>query len=277
MVERKSTFKGDLKSERAVNEFLQKHLYSRLVDKGIIATFNSETTDDQQHNGIDTIVYIFNADKTVNQNGINIDEKTALHYAKTNLNEKSLPTFAFEVSYLKYGKLKIGWLTNEKYDGTKVYFLCWLWIKANANKYDLNCEDILKIEVMSIHKKTIRDNLISRALGRIDIKSFEENAVVLRKKMRDKGVKRLELERKLEPLINSLADTEEYEGAAQMGIYPEKSNRLSYPQWVLSSSDTLNEAPLNIVVEKEELVDLASSHWVITPNSFIVKKTVSKK
>ena len=58
------------------------------------------------------------------------------HYTmqKTNLSHKSLPTFAFEVP-IKDGKLKIGWLTNEKYAGTKVYFLCWLWIKENANKY----------------------------------------------------------------------------------------------------------------------------------------------
>lgn len=277
MAVKQSTFSGDLKSERAVNEFLQKYLYSRLVDKGIIATFNSDTTDDQQHNGIDTIVYIFNADKTVNQNGINIDEKTALHYAKTNLMDKSLPTFAFEISYLKDGKLKIGWLTNEKYAGTKVYFLCWLWIKENANKYALSCDDILKIEVMSIHKKVIRDNLIKRALGRVDIKVFEKSSVILRNKMSNKRVKRLELKQKLEPLINALDEVEEHENAAQMGIYPEKSNRLSYPQWVLSSSDALNEAPLNIVVEKDELVNLASSHWVITPNSFIVKKSVSKK
>ena len=276
MTERKSTFKGDLKSERAVNEFLQKYLYSRLVDKGIIATFNSDTTDDQQHNGIDTIVYIFNTDKTVNQNGINIDEKTALHYAKTNLSHKSLPTFAFEVSYLKDGKLKIGWLTNEKYARTKVYFLCWLWIKENANKYALSCDDILKIEVMSIHKKVIRDNLIKRALGRVDIKVFEKSSVILRNKMSNKQVKRLELEQKLEPLINALDEVEEHENATQMGIHPEKSNRLSYPQWVLSSSDILNEAPLNIVVEKDELVNLASSHWVITPHSFIVKKAVKK-
>lgn len=58
MVERKSTFKGDLKSERAVNEFLQKYLYSYLVDEGIIDSFNSNTTLDQQHKGIDTIIYI---------------------------------------------------------------------------------------------------------------------------------------------------------------------------------------------------------------------------
>ena len=49
MAERKSTFKGDLKSERAVNEFLQKYLYSYLVDDGIIDSFNSNTTLDQQH------------------------------------------------------------------------------------------------------------------------------------------------------------------------------------------------------------------------------------
>lgn len=277
MAERKSTFKDDLKSERAVNEFLQKYLYSRLVDKGIIATFNSDTTDDQQHNGIDTIVYIFNADKTVNQNGINIDEKTALHYAKTNLSHKSLPTFAFEVSYLKDGKLKIGWLTNEKYAGTKVYFLCWLWIKENANKYALSCDDILKIEVMSIHKKVIRDNLIKRALGHVNIKEFESNSRILREKMKNKSVPRLELERKLGPLIDELEAVEESVSDTQMGIYPKIINRISYPQWVLSASTTLNEEPLNIVVEKDELVNLASSHWVITPNSFIVKKSVSKK
>ena len=44
MAERKSTFKDDLKSERAVNEFLQKYLYSYLVDDGIIDSFNSNTT-----------------------------------------------------------------------------------------------------------------------------------------------------------------------------------------------------------------------------------------
>ena len=277
MAEIRSTFSDDLKSERAVNEFLQKYLYSRLVDEGIIAAFCSETTEDQQHNGIDTIVYIFNADKTVDRKGINIDEKTALHYARTNLNHKSLSTFAFEVSYLKDGKLKVGWLINEKYSGTKVYFLCWLWIKENANKYALSCDDILKIEVMSIHKKVIIDNLIKRALGHIDIKAFEKNSVILRNKMSDKRVKRLELKQKLEPLINALDKVEEYENAVQMGIHPEKSNRLSYPQWVLSASTALNEEPLNIVVKKDELVNLASSHWVITPDSFIVKKSVSKK
>ena len=140
MAERKSTFKGDLKSERAVNEFLQKYLYSYLVDDGIIDSFNSNTTLDQQHKGIDTIMYIINDETEEAARCINIDEKAAIHYARNNLGYKPLSTFAFEVSYLKDGELKRGWLTNEKYKETHAYFLCWLWIKADANKYNLVCE-----------------------------------------------------------------------------------------------------------------------------------------
>ena len=87
MVERKSTFKGDLKSERAVNEFLQKYLYSYLVDEGIIDSFNSNTTLDQQHKGIDTIIYIIKDGNDEQVRCINIDEKAAVHYARNNLSD----------------------------------------------------------------------------------------------------------------------------------------------------------------------------------------------
>ena len=184
MAERKSTFKGDLKSERAVNEFLQKYLYSYLVDDGIIDSFNSNTTLDQQHKGIDTIMYIINDETEEAARCINIDEKAAIHYARNNLGDKPLSTFAFEVSYLKDGELKRGWLTNEKYKETHAYFLCWLWIKPDANKYNLGCEDILKIEVLSIPKVKTRDKLIMRATGNKEVKTFESKADILRKKMK---------------------------------------------------------------------------------------------
>ncbi len=106
MEERKSTFKGDLKSERAVNEFLQKYLYSYLVDEGIIDSFNSNTTLDQQHKGIDTIIYIIKDGADEQVRCINIDEKAAVHYARNNLSDEPLTTFAFEVSYMKDGELK---------------------------------------------------------------------------------------------------------------------------------------------------------------------------
>lgn len=276
MAEKKSTFKGDLKSERAVNEFLQKYLYSYLVDDGIIDSFNSNTTMDQQHKGIDTIMYIINDETEEEARCINIDEKAAIHYARNNLGAEPLSTFAFEVSYLKDGELKRGWLTNEKYKETHAYFLCWLWIKPDANKYNLGCEDILKIEVLSIPKVKTRDKLIMRAMGSKEVKTFESKADILRKKMKERGVYRLELEHQLDSLINALDDRPDYNKAHlqfDTGLLVARK----YPQWVLTLPEKLYEQPLNIVIKREDLINLANSYWIVTPEGVEVKKSVSKK
>ena len=276
MAEKKSTFKGDLKSERAVNEFLQKYLYSYLVDDGIINSFNSNTTLDQQHKGIDTIMYIINDETEEASRCINIDEKAAIHYARNNLGDKPLSTFAFEVSYLKDGELKRGWLTNEKYKETHAYFLCWLWIKSDANKYNLVCEDILKIEVLSIPKVKTRDKLIMRAMGSKDVKIFESKADILRKKMKDRGVYHLELEHQLDPLINALDDIPDF-NKMHLKFNENLLIAKNYPQWVLTLPEKLYEQPLNIVVKREDLINLANSYWIVTPKGVEVKKSVSKK
>lgn len=276
MAEKKSTFKGDLKSERAVNEFLQKYLYSYLVDDGIIDSFNSNTTMDQQHKGIDTIMYIINDETEEEARCINIDEKAAIHYARNNLGAEPLSTFAFEVSYLKDGELKRGWLTNEKYKETHAYFLCWLWIKPNANKYNLACEDILKIEVLSIPKVKTRDKLIMRAMGNKEVKTFESKADILRKKMKERGVYRLELEHQLDSLINALDDRPDY-NKAHLQFDTDLLVARKYPQWVLTLPEKLYEQPLNIVIKREDLINLANSYWIVTPEGVEVKKSVSKK
>ena len=276
MAERKSTFKGDLKSERAVNEFLQKYLYSYLVDDGIIDSFNSNTTMDQQHKGIDTIMYIINDETEEEARCINIDEKAAIHYARNNLGAEPLSTFAFEVSYLKDGELKRGWLTNEKYKETHAYFLCWLWIKPDANKYNLACEDILKIEVLSIPKVKTRDKLIMRAMGNKEVKTFESKADILRKKMKERGVYRLELEHQLDSLINALDDRPDY-NKAHLQFDTDLLVARKYPQWVLTLPEKLYEQPLNIVIKREDLINLANSYWIVTPEGVEVKKSVSKK
>lgn len=276
MAERKSTFKGDLKSERAVNEFLQKYLYSYLVDEGIIDSFNSNTSLDQQHKGIDTIIYIIKDGADEQVRCINIDEKAAVHYARNDLSDEPLTTFAFEVSYMKDGELKRGWLTNEKYKETHAYFLCWLWIKADANKYNLVCEDILKIEVLSIPKVKTRDKLIMRAMGSKDVKIFESKADILRKKMKDRGVYRLELEHQLDSLINALDDIPDY-NKTHLQFDTDLLIATKYPQWVLTLPEKLYEQPLNIVIKREELINLANSYWIVTPKGVEVKKSVSKK
>lgn len=275
MVERKSTFKGDLKSERAVNEFLQKYLYSYLVDEGIIDSFNSNTTLDQQHKGIDTIIYIIKDGDDEQVRCINIDEKAAVHYAMNNLSDEPLTTFAFEVSYMKGGELKRGWLTNEKYKETHAYFLCWLWIKSDANKYNLSCEDILKMEVISIPKVKTREKLIMRAMGSKDIKTFEKKSDILREKMKKRGVNRLELEYQLDPLINALDDIPDF-NKMHLKFNENLLIAKNYPQWVLTLPEKLYEQPLNIVVKREDLINLANSYWVVTPEGVEVRKSISK-
>ena len=275
MVERKSTFKGDLKSERAVNEFLQKYLYSYLVDEGIIDSFNSNTTLNQQHKGIDTIISIIEDGNDEQVRCINIDEKAAVHYARNNLSDEPLTTFAFEVSYMKGGELKRGWLTNEKYKETHAYFLCWLWIKSDANKYNLSCEDILKMEVISIPKVKTREKLIMRAMGSKDIKTFEKKSDILRKKMQKRGVNRLELEHQLDPLINALDDIPDF-NKMHLKFNENLLIAKNYPQWVLTLPETLYEQPLNIVVKRKDLINLANSYWVVTPEGVEVRKSISK-
>lgn len=275
MVERKLTFKGDLKSERAVNEFLQKYLYSYLVDEGIIDSFNSNTTLDQQHKGIDTIIYIIEDGNDEQVRCINIDEKAAVHYAMNNLRDEPLTTFAFEVSYMKGGELKRGWLTNEKYKETHAYFLCWLWIKSDANKYNLSCEDILKMEVISIPKVKTREKLIMRAMGSKDIKTFEKKSDILREKMKKRGVNRLELEHQLDPLINALDDIPDF-NKMHLKFNENLLIAKNYPQWVLTLPEKLYEQPLNIVVKREDLINLANSYWVVTPEGVEVRKSISK-
>lgn len=275
MVERKSTFKGDLKSERAVNEFLQKYLYSYLVDEGIIDSFNSNTTLDQQHKGIDTIIYIIKDGNDEQLRCINIDEKAAVHYAMNNLSDEPLTTFAFEVSYMKGGELKRGWLTNEKYKETHAYFLCWLWIKSDADKYNLSCEDILKMEVISIPKVKTREKLIMRAMGSKDIKTFEKKSDILREKMKKRGVNRLELEHQLDPLINALDDIPDF-NKMHLKFNENLLIAKNYPQWVLTLPEKLYEQPLNIVVKREDLINLANSYWVVTPEGVEVRKSISK-
>lgn len=275
MVERKSTFKGDLKSERAVNEFLQKYLYSYLVDEGIIDSFNSNTTLDQQHKGIDTIIYIIKDGNDEQVRCVNIDEKAAVHYAMTNLSDEPLTTFAFEVSYMKGGELKRGWLTNEKYKETHAYFLCWLWIKSDADKYNLSCEDILKMEVISIPKVKTREKLIMRAMGSKDIKTFEKKSDILREKMKKRGVNRLELEHQLDPLINALDDIPDF-NKMHLKFNENLLIAKNYPQWVLTLPEKLYEQPLNIVVKREDLINLANSYWVVTLEGVEVRKSISK-
>jgi len=99
-----SSFRSDLEKEQRLGQFLDT-MYTKALKH-----YNHKRIHDlkNQHQGVDVI---FTSKTTRKQ--YTIDEKAQLDY----INE-DLPTFAFELSYLKKGRLREGWLfdKNKKTD-----------------------------------------------------------------------------------------------------------------------------------------------------------------
>lgn len=94
-----SSFQDDLKKERLLAPFLDR-IYTKKLRQ---YTFERVTKTEQQLQGIDLIYNHKTSGKSYR-----IDEKAQLDY----INE-DLPTFAFELSYLKNKKEQNGWLFDQ--------------------------------------------------------------------------------------------------------------------------------------------------------------------
>ena len=232
-------FTDDLLGEQAVNKFLVEFFYEKLKEKGYIIDFEVSRELNKQHAGSDTVLILKSGKKIV------VDEKAAIHYAKTNLKEKAMPTFAFEVSYMYNGQLKEGWLTNPKYNETQRYLLCWLWVQAGTNKSRLKYDDIVQIEAMFFEKTDIQEYIINIVTADTDIVKFHTVA----------SDKRVSLEEKI--LQKALDKIDEPVG------------KETYPKWYLTGRNILSEQPLNIILYRNQLEDLATSHWLVTRKELI--------
>lgn len=235
----KYNFEDDLLGEQAVNKFLVDFLYEKFKEKGYIIDFEVSRELNKQHAGSDTVLILKSGKKIV------VDEKSAIHYAKTNLKEKAMPTFAFEVSYMYNGQLKEGWLTNPKYNETQRYLLCWLWVQAGTNKSRLKYDDIVQIEAMIFEKTDIQEYIINIVTADTDIVKFHTVA----------SDKRVSLEEKI--LQKALDKIDEPVG------------KETYPKWYLTGRNILSEQPLNILLYKNQLEKLAKSHWLVTRKGLI--------
>ena len=235
----KYNFEDDLLGEQAVNKFLVDFLYEKFKEKGYIIDFEVSRELNKQHAGSDTVLILKSGKKIV------VDEKAAIHYAKTNLKEKAMPTFAFEVSYMYNGQLKEGWLTNPKYNETQRYLLCWLWVQAGTNKSRLKYDDIVQIEAMIFEKTNIQEYIINIVTADTDIVKFHTVA----------SDKRVSLEEKI--LQKALDKIDEPVG------------KETYPKWYLTGRNILSEQPLNILLYKNQLEKLAKSHWLVTRKGLI--------
>jgi len=232
-------FTDDLLGEQAVNKFLVEFFYEKLKEKGDIIDFEVSRELNKQHAGSDVILTLKSGKSLV------VDEKAAIHYAKTNLKEKAMPTFAFEVSYMHNGQLKEGWLTNSKYSSTQRYLLCWLWVQDGTNKWRIKYDDIVQIEAIFFEKADIQNYIMEIVTADTDIVKFYAVA----------SDKRVSLEEKI--LQKALDKIDESVGEE------------TYPKWYLTGGNILSEQPLNILLYKNQLEKLAKSHWLVTRKGLI--------
>lgn len=142
---------------------------------------------------------------------------------------QNLPTFAFELTYRRHGKDWLGWFLNDQLKTTH-YLLLW----PNANTSELaviQADDFTTVDALLIRKSRLKEYL--EPIG-LDDHTLLECTKILR----------------------------------QQGVI----GRQSIPQdgMSLSVSDPAkySESPVNLVINKRILLDLADAHYRITAKGF---------
>lgn len=153
----KSKFYEDLSKEELLGTYLDT-FYPQIFKDSPFKVERIWNTS-MQHQGVDLLL------KNDNQ-CFYVDEKAQLDYLNI-----SLPTFAFEISYLKRGHWRVGWLV----DGTKVtqiYFLI-------TNIYLLEKGDLSAglstIKIIGIYRSKLLALLKSRGLNQERVITLEKN------------------------------------------------------------------------------------------------------
>ena len=152
-----SNFESDLSKEATLGVYLDSY-YQNIFEK---SNYTIERVSDinLQHQGVDLIL----------KSGINeylVDEKAQLDYLN-----KSLPTFAFELSYLKNKEWRLGWLLDET-KITNIYFL----VTNIHTKQAGNLESgITKIKITGIYRDRLITLLESKGLAKTELIELEKN------------------------------------------------------------------------------------------------------
>jgi hypothetical protein len=148
----------DFESDLLQEQILSKYLDSIYAAKNL--QFERVFDLERQMQGIDVII-------KHDFNNYFIDEKSQLHYINSDL-----PTFTFELSYLKDGKLKQGWLfDNSKL--TQYYFLV-TGIHLKENKKELlNFDDIDGLKITSANRVKLLNHLNSIGLSEETLSEYD--------------------------------------------------------------------------------------------------------
>ncbi len=207
----------DMTSESELGKFLDKHLYKELLKSGAFKSITRETEKDVQLNGVDVTC--------VATNGAvyRIDEKAQLYYIN-----KNLPTFAFEVDFLRDGLVTIGWLCNPALL-TDAYLLIWPYATQNTPK-GIQENQFTEADCILVSKQRILNFL-------------EQNGLTIER---------------------MLADAHQFRKERRTGKIPIPGLHGVY--YFASYPNQYKEAPINIVIAKKYLREIAWRKYVVTPN-----------
>lgn len=151
----KSNFKEDLSKEELLGIFLD-DIYPTIIEGYQIERISDI---EQQHRGIDLII---------SRDGQNyfIDEKAQLDYLN-----KELPTFAFEISYLKNSKENFGWLYDKTKQTHKYFLITGIFLN---NPEDIN-EGFQKCIITSVDRVKLIALLKLKGLDIETITKYNDN------------------------------------------------------------------------------------------------------
>lgn len=169
-----TNFNVDLAKEQKLSEYLD------MVYRELKIPFSRNNNLDLQFQGVD-LIYTNGLQKSY------IDEKAQLNY----LNH-SLPTFAFELSYLNKKKKKIGWLIDSQKITTHYFLVTSIYLKNNDISSGFKSCKIISVDRdkllfelekigLSVNKLIVYDNEFrnKEKCGKIEIKELNKREGVM--------------------------------------------------------------------------------------------------
>lgn len=151
-----SNYSEDLSKEGLLSKHLDS-IYSEVFKSSKYSIIRNHDVG-EQHRGVDLIL-------SDGSNKFYVDEKAQLDYLNN-----SLPTFAFEISYLKHNIWHMGWLLDRN-KITNIYFL----ITSIYTKHDDNLKSGLKrVKITGVYREKLIELLLSKGLTESKLYEIEK-------------------------------------------------------------------------------------------------------
>ena len=208
--------RADMAAEEQLAVFLDRYLYARFPDAAAGTEIRRIADRGEQMEGTD--VRFIRRDGRVR----NIDEKAQLYYLN-----RDLPTFAFEIQFLRQGVPTVGWLCNGRLD-TDYYLLIWPFARRD-DPAGISWQDFTRADCLLVAKGGLLAHLAAQGLT----------------------AERL------------LADADRIRARGEVGRVPIAGLQGIY--YFASSPSRYVEAPVNLVISRARLRRIAARQYIVTP------------